>query len=271
MTQPIYVEKEHSDYHVVWGPGWKQGPVGCHLSETWRGDGGWHQGASNRVSTDSWCQPRNCLTSWCTQLPEIHGPSNSPRSHFSCTSKVLLTFLSPSSMKVLLTGPIWAYWMRPRFVQNKGKLCFSVKEWTGVSSPPGVPFLPGRLWAGLLYGVQVLGGAMGRSSGSAGAVCQQCLHTARCRHGHLELQCWAQSFCIRSQAKKQAQLFGVGHSCLKYLVGGLFTQYPVVKWNYRKHEKKKKVRLCSPLISWELWMGFAGDKPLLGFSSRSSP
>lgn len=52
VTEPIYVEKDHSDYNVIWGPGWKQGPVGCHLSETSRRDGG----ASNRVSTDSWCQ-----------------------------------------------------------------------------------------------------------------------------------------------------------------------------------------------------------------------
>ena len=135
VTQLIYVERDHSDYHLIWGPGWKQGPVGCHLSKTSRCDGGWHQGASNRVSTDSWCQSRNCLTSWCTQLSEIHGPSNSPSSHFIFTSKVSLTLLSPSSTKVLLTGPIWAYWMRPSSDQNKGTFCFLMK-WRGASSPP---------------------------------------------------------------------------------------------------------------------------------------
>lgn len=134
----------------------------------------------------------------------------------------------------------WSFWVRPRRrfswlvpyepiewdqepFRTKGKLCFSVKEWRA-SSPLRVPFLPGRLWAGQLHGVQVLGGATGRSSDSAGAsLPAQCLHTARCRHSHLELQCWAQSFCTRSQAKKQAQLFGLGHSGLKYLVGALFT------------------------------------------------
>lgn len=175
-----YVEKDHSDYNVIWGPGWKQRPVGCHLSETSRRDGG----ASNRVSTDSWVSTPETTgflmhaAAWNSQDHQIH--------QFTFQFHIR-SVTDPSGVRPREGSPDWSHvvieWVRT--VGAKESCVFQWKN-EGQARPLGTLSPWQAVGEGSFIRVQALGGRQGGSDSAGAEVCAQCLHTARCRHSHLE-------------------------------------------------------------------------------------